>query len=241
MAKTGRATIAPLQEQARASGTRPIDREFRLSIETLSDVPLYAGRPSREVAPQRKAASWIVVGIVHLLLLNLLIFSQVFPARVPHGAEHETILDLSGSKDNNTPPVKIPIPQAPLGVPPQLLNPPVPPPPVIETQEPPPSGEQTPSDMLAGIGRSIACSPGNYENLTEQQRTRCGRIPWQGAQMPNGAIVLNRPGGINPFAPPPPEFRISGEDAQRLQSERGNPCPLLGNMPCLNRIPGRDD
>jgi hypothetical protein len=212
-----------------------------LSIETLSDVPLYAGRPSREVAPQRKAASWIVVGIVHLLLLNLLIFSQVFPPLVLHGAEHETILDLAGSKDNEAPPVKIPIPQAPLGVPPEVLNVPVPPPPILEAPPPPSTGQPSQSDLLAGIGRSIACSPGNYENLNEQQRTRCGRIPWQGAQMPNGAIVLNRPEGVSPFAPPAPEFRISGQDQQRLQGERGNPCPLLGNMPCLNRIPGRDD
>jgi len=218
-----------------------IDREFSLSIETLSDVPLYAGRPSRETAPQRKAASWILVGIIHLLLLNLLIFSQTFPTLIRRGAEHETILDISGSKDNNAPPVKIPIPLAPLGVPPELLNPPVPPPPVIETQPVPPPGEQQQSDLLGAIGRSIACSPGNYENLTEVQRTRCGRIPWQGAMMPNGAIVLNRPEGQNPFAPPPPEFRVSGQDQQRLQSQRGNPCPLLGNMPCLNRIPGRDD
>lgn len=213
-----------------------------MSIETLSDVPLFAARPSRHVPPKRKAATWIAVGVVHLLILNLLLFSQEFPDLIRHGGEHETILDLTGSQDEPRPSVKMVVPEAPLGIPPEILNAPVPPPPPpVEVQPQPQEGGGQKGDLLGAIGREIACSAGNYENLTEAQRTRCGRVPWQGAQLPNGTIVMNRPPEVNRFAPPPPEFRVSGADAQRLQVERANPCPVMLNVPCLNRIPGRDD
>ena len=210
-----------------------------MSIENLSDVPLYAARPSRNVAPKRKAASWIVVGIVHLLILNLLLFSQNFAALTRHGAEHETILDLTGTQAQTKPSVKMVVPQALLGVPPELPAPLIPPPQPLEQPPVIPEGGQEKGDVLGALGREIACSPGHYENLTEAQRTRCGRIPWQGALLPNGAIVLNRPADTNRFAPPPPGYKLSGQDAQRLQVERAQTdCPVMLNMPCVNRIPG---
>jgi len=213
-----------------------------LSIETLSDVPFFAARPSREVAPKRKAASWIAVGIVHLLLLGMLMVSQTFPDLVLHGGEHETILDLTGSQDTQAPDVKMVIPQAPVGTPPEILETPVPPTPLVEQPVIPQEGGQQRGDVLGAIGREIACSAGNYENLTEAQRSRCPRIPWQGAIIPNGAIVLNRPQGTNRFAPPPStDHRLSGGDDARLKVERSSPCPMMTNIPCLNRIPGMDD
>ena len=213
-----------------------------MSIENLSDVPLYAARPSREVAPKRKAASWIVVGIVHLLILNLLLFSQDFATLTQHGAQHETMLDLTGSQDKAKPSVQMVVPKAPLGMPPVIPEPLLPPPPQQPVKQPPviQEGGQERGDVLGALGREIACSPGHYENLTESQRTRCGRIPWQGALLPNGAIVLNRPADVNRFAPPPPPgYKVSGQDAQRLQVERAQTdCPVGLNMPCVNRIPG---
>jgi len=211
-----------------------------MSIETLSDVPLFAARPLRHVPPKRKAASWITVGIVHLLIVAMFLTSARFADLVQHGAEHETMLDLTGSQQNTRPEEKIIVPQAPVGVPPEMRTMPVIPPPVIE-QQPliQQEGAQEKGDVLGALGREIACSPGHYENLTEVQRTRCGRIPWQGAMAPNGVIVLNRPPEINRFAPPPPEYQVTGRDAQRLQVERAQTdCPINLNLPCVNNIPG---
>jgi hypothetical protein len=217
-----------------------------LSIDNLSDVPLYAARPSRAVAPKRKAASWIAVFIVHLLLLSIMLFSQGFKNLVRHGGSHETVLDLTGSQEDAVPAPKVEIPQETIGVPPEINSAPVPvPPPPIET--PLPQAEQGGStqkgDLLGAIGRQIACSAGHFENLTEAERLHCQRMPWQGAQLPDGTLVLNRPEGLSRFvAPPKEEFRISGADEQRLRMERPNTgCPSALNMPCVNSIPGLND
>ena len=213
-----------------------------MSIENLSDVPLFAARPQPQAAPERKAASWIVVGIVHVLIFAVFMTAaRMEDVFVQHGSEHETILDLTGSQDSTTPEVKMVVPQAPVGVPPEIRNLPLPPPVVEEPQQPLlREGGQEKGDVLGALGREIACSPGHYENLTEAQRTRCGRIPWQGAMAPNGIIVLNRPPELNRFAPPPPEYQVTGQDAQRLQVERApTDCSFNLNMPCVNKIPGR--
>ena len=216
-----------------------------MQIENLSDVPLFAARPSRAVAPQRKAASWIAVGIVHLLLANLLIFSEGWKTLLPPGAgSTEVIFTLPGANDRSpAPEVPMTVPEAPTGVPPEVLVTPqaVPRPDAIT----PPTTSQggiSDGDLLGAIGRDVACIAGNYENLTQYQRARCGRIPWAGARLNDGNIVL-RPPETNPlFAPPPPEFRISGADAQRRQMETAgsDPCPAILNTPCFNRIPGRN-
>ncbi len=212
-----------------------------MSIETLSDVPLFAARPSRQAAPKRKAASWIAVGIVHLLILSLLLTSQHFELLLrPHGGEHEAILDLSGSHDEPAPQVKMVVPQAPVGIPPEVtFTPQLPPPPTAIQPPLAQEGGQQKGDLLGALGRDIACSPGHYENLTESQRSRCGRVPWLGAMTPDGTIVLNRPATISPFAPPPRPYEMSGQDAQRLQVERATTdCPINLNVPCVNNIPG---
>ena len=213
-----------------------------MSIENLSDVPLFAARPQREDPPQRKVASWITVGIVHVLILTMFLTAERFADLAQHGSEHETMLDLAGSQDSTRPQTKTVIPQAPIGVPPEVRNLPIIPPPLIE-QQPliQQEGGQEKGDVLGALGREIACSAGHYENLTEVQRARCGRPPWQGAIAPNGVIVLNRPPEINRFAPPPPEYHVTGRDAQRLQVERApTDCSFNLNMPCVNKIPGRD-
>jgi len=214
-----------------------------MSIENLSDVPLFAARPRREAVPERKAASWLTVGIVHVLIFAMFLTAAQFADLVPHGSEHETMLDLAGSQDSTRPQTQTVIPQAPIGVPPEVRTLPIVPPPLIEQQPliQQEGGAEEKGDVLGALGREIACSPGHYENLTEVQRARCGRPPWTGAIAPNGVIVLNRPPEINRFAPPPPEYHVTGRDAQRLQVERApTDCSFNLNMPCVNKIPGRD-
>jgi hypothetical protein len=214
-----------------------------LHIETLSDVPLYAARPSRAVAPKRKAASWIAVLIVHLFLLSLVMFSHTVRDLVRHGGEVETILDLTGSQDQPAPQEKIVVPQSQIGRPPDIQQAPLPIiPPVVEAPSQPQAGGQPKGDVLGGIGREIACSAGHFENLTEAQRARCERVPFQGMQLPTGELVLLGPRPESRFAPPPREPRLSGADEQRLRMERPNTgCPTAINMPCVNQIPGFND
>ena len=214
-----------------------------MSIEKLSDVPLFAARPSRAVAPQRKAASWIAVGIVHLLLANLLIFSEDWKDLVTSGSSSEVTLDLRGATDRSpAPDVRMTVPEAPTGVPPEVVIDPliIPRPP--ESLQPRADGGISDGDLLGAIGRDVACIAGNYENLTPAQRARCGRVPWYGARLSDGNIVLRPPETHPLFAPPEPEYRISGADAQRRQMETAgsDPCPVILNTPCFNRIPGRN-
>jgi hypothetical protein len=216
-----------------------------LSIENLSDVPLYAARPSRQVPPKRKAAGWIAVGIVHLALVNLLIFSEDWKDLVLRDSGSVmTTLDLRGLKDESVAPdVRMTVPEAPSGVPPELVIDPL----ILPRETPQPDtsraeGGISDGDLLGAVGRDVACIAGNYENLTPAQRARCSRIPWMGARLPDGNLVL-RPPELNPlFAPPPPEVRLSGADGQRRQMETAgsDPCPAILNTPCFNRIPGRN-
>jgi hypothetical protein len=216
-----------------------------LSIENLSDVPLYAARPSRQVPPKRKVASWIAVIIVHLVIANTLIFSEAWKTLVPRGSSSEmTTLDLRGATDNSpVPDVRMTVPEAPAGVPPELtIDPLILPRESPQTDRPRAEGGISDGDLLGAVGRDVACIAGNYENLTPAQRNRCSRIPWMGARLPDGSLVL-RPPEMNPlFAPPPPEFRVSGADGQRRQMETAgsDPCPVILNTPCFNRIPGRN-
>jgi len=216
-----------------------------LSIENLSDVPLYAARPSRQVPPKRKAASWIAVGIVHLAIANLLIFSEDWKDIVRSGSSSTvTTLDLRGATDRlPAPEVRMAVPEAPAGVPPEVfIDPLVVPRTLPDVIHPRAEAGISDGDLLGAVGRDVACIAGNYENLTPAQRSRCARIPWLGAKLPDGSIVL-RPPETNPlFAPPPQEFRVSGADGQRRQMETAgsDPCPLLLNTPCFNRIPGRN-
>lgn len=217
-----------------------------MNIESLSDVPLFAARPVRRVPPKNRAAGWMIVGCVNLLVFNIFIFSQNWPEPARHGAPRETVLDLTGLTPSPLPDrQQVIMPQAPSGAPPEVVTEPIIlPPPVVQVQ-PEERGGITDGDLLGAIGREVACSAGNYENLTAVQRTRCGRIPWQGARLPNGAIVLQIPPPRNRFFEEenarPPEVRITGADAQRNRLEGADTgCPVILNTPCFNRIPGRN-
>ena len=95
----------------------------------------------------------------------------------------------------------------------------------------------TPGDILGAVGQTLACAAGNFENLTQPERERCQRIPWQGAKIPNGSIVMVPNSVLPRLAQPEPEFRVTGRDQmQKDLYSGGPPCPILQNTPCLSGI-----
>jgi hypothetical protein len=85
-----------------------------------------------------------------------------------------------------------------------------------------------PSEGLEGVGRSLACGASSYENLSVAQRESCRRRPWAFIKRPDGTIVLDVP---KPTEPPP-----SIADIMRHEQQTQPPCPLLANVPCLNKV-----
>jgi hypothetical protein len=218
-----------------------------LNIESLSDVPLYAGRPQRQVPAKRKAAGWMIVGLVNLVVFNLFIFSQTWPDRAPFGRPSELTMDLRGMTPSPLPEQQqVIVPEPSAGTPPEVVPEPIIiPPPVVQMQPEEQQRGITDGDLLGAVGREVACSAGNFENLTMAQRNRCSRNPWLGVRMPDGSIVLTARPPPNRFFEEenarPPEVRISGADANRNRIEGANDgCPVILNTPCFNRIPGRN-
>jgi hypothetical protein len=208
-----------------------------LSIEKLADVPLFTARPSRAVAAKRKVVSWILTGIIQLLLLSMLTFSEFPTVLYPHGTTLETTINLKGADRADTP-VVVPLtrPNAPDVAPPLVI---VPPPPQFQIERPR-EDEGTPEgQVLDAVGRDIACVATNYEYLNSAQRARCAHIPWMPGRLADGTITL-APARPNQFAPPPPEYHISGADANRNAIERAPTCSTLLNTSCLNIVPGRN-
>lgn len=114
----------------------------------------------------------------------------------------------------------------------------------IPVPVPPPPEEQqhgsavTPGDILGAVGQTLACAAGNFEHLTGPERERCRRIPWQGAKLANGSIVMVPDRLLQALAQPEePQFRISGAtQLNRDLATGGPPCPILQNTPCLSGI-----
>jgi hypothetical protein len=85
-----------------------------------------------------------------------------------------------------------------------------------------------PSEGMLGIGRSLACGASSYENLSVLQREQCRRHPWNFVRRADGAIILE--------PPKPIEQAPAAIDVLRHQQQAGPPCPLLSNVPCLDKV-----
>lgn len=114
-----------------------------------------------------------------------------------------------------TPEIVVPEPiiTAPITVPPLRTRPPLAPP---------------ASEGLEGVGRSLACGAGSYENLPANLREQCRRQPWAWVKRPDGTIVLE--------APPKPVDMPTTADIMRHEQQTAPPCPVLQNVPCLGKI-----
>jgi hypothetical protein len=194
----------------------------------------YGNRVVRPPAEPRRAAikravSWVLVVLVHLVFMAMLTLQFIQEQRVGRRGAIETILDLSLFHNSNAPPVTFIQPQVQSATPPQVTAAPIlitPPKPVPEENAP-----ARPGDVLKSIGEALACGASNFENLTDQQRARCRHEPWLPRKLPNGTIVLD--------APPKeaqPEIHLSGAEAARREMEVAPPCPILQQAPCVDDI-----
>ena len=193
----------------------------------------------------RRATSWAMVAALHLLLFTVLVVS-IRPFDVRNRPVIETLMMLPALGNNpNAPPLRTIDPDVENAAPPLITTAPI----TIPKPEVQPDSEGrqtvTPGDILAAVGRELACSAGSWEHLSKAEREICGGIPWRGMKLPNGSLVMV-PGNVMPRLrdPDPNEgIRVTGgEQMQRdLQMGRNptlNGCPILQHTPCLSPSTG---
>ncbi len=186
-----------------------------------------AARAEEEAARRRRnirrGLAWMAVAVVHVLALLLIMVGNEVPIikritetipeaitwiPMPKKVAHPKPLP------EQTPEVQEPLPQltAPITLPPIRSRPLAPP----------------ASEGLEGVGRSLACGAGSYENLPPNMRDQCRRQPWAFVKRPDGTIVLQ--------APPKPVDVPTTADIMRHEQETAPPCPVLQNVPCLGKV-----
>jgi len=164
----------------------------------------------------------LAVLVLHVVALAVLIYSSRVPlAQRIRSTIPEAIMWLvRPQKPVNPKFVQPEIPEQPL---PEITAPITLPPIFVQ-----PLPSAPPSEGLLGVGRSLACGASSYENLSPLQREQCRRRPWTFVRRANGTIVLDVPKAIEP---PPATI-----DILRHQQQTAPPCPLLSNVPCLDRV-----
>jgi hypothetical protein len=178
----------------------------------------------------RDGIAMVLVVLIHIVMFLALVIS-LEQARERQGRRGpiEQFLDLSLLRQPRTTPLNLTQPEdneeTDTSAKPLTVIPPKPP--VLEQQPSPPTAQ--PGDILNSIGRAIACGAGDFEYLTRQQQARCLHEPWQGVQLPNGAIVLLGP----PREAAPGPLQLSGAQALQRQSQTAPNCPIMLNTPCL--------
>ena len=213
-------------------------------------------RPGRALTPAeqrrqaaKRAVSWVLVTILHLLIIFGVVIS-IRPFSDSKRPITETIL-LLDTAGRDAPPNHLANPDVVSDRPPMILSAPLP----IPKPPPPPdyqTGQQpaTPGDILGAVGRSLACSAGNWEHLTSVERRVClGQgapgVPWRGMKLPNGSLVMVPPSQLPRLREPPPQEFDLNTGADRIQRDLQNGqiagqggCPILQQMPCTHVTPG---
>ncbi len=181
----------------------------------------------------RRALSWVLVLLIHVVLLSAFIFDQYRMSHFTLKPPVETILDLTKLPSGESPPIRMIRPEVPNIEAPRVTTAPVI---VVPPPNPDQAMPQTPADILKAIGEALSCGAENFENLTQTERARCKREPWVAHKLPNGTIVLE---AANPsiYAPPPALPKLSGADAMRHQLQTAPPCPIMLNVPCVQTTP----
>lgn len=170
----------------------------------------------------RRTIVAVAVLILHVMALAVLIYSSRVPIvqRIRSTVPEAILWFVLPPKPANPKLVSPVLPEEPL---PQVVSPITLPP--IPAR---PLFSEEPSEGLLGVGRSLACGASSYENLSTLQREQCRRRPWNFVRRPNGTIVLD--------APKPVEQAPVTIDILRHQQQTAPPCPLLSNVPCLDKV-----
>ena len=192
-----------------------------------------------------RATSWALVGALHVLLFTVLVVS-IRPMTERDRPVIETLMMLPALGNNpNAPPLRTVNPDVQNAAPPLITTAPI----TIPKPEVVPDDNEgraaTPGDILAAVGRELACSAGSWEHLSKGERQACGGIPWRGLKLPNGSLVM-LPGNVMPrLREPPPDdgIRVTGAEEQQRALQTGrNPamggCPILQHTPCLSPSTG---
>lgn len=192
-----------------------------------------------------RATSWALVGALHVLLFTVLVVS-IRPMTERDRPVIETLMMLPALGNNpNAPPLRTVNPDVQNAAPPLITTAPI----TIPKPEVTPDSEGrqtvTPGDILAAVGRELACSAGSWEHLSKAEREICGGIPWRAMKLPNGSLVMVPGNQLPRLRQPGPNEGIrvtGGEQMQRdLQIGRNptlNGCPILQHTPCLSPSTG---
>lgn len=170
----------------------------------------------------RRAIVAVAVIILHVLALAVLVYSSRVPIiqRIRSTIPEAILWFVLPPKPINPALVQPNLPAEPL---PQIVAP-ITLPPIPSRVLP----AEPPSEGMLGIGRSLACGASSYENLAVLQRELCRRHPWNFVRRADGTIVLE--------VPKPIETAPAAIDILRHQQQTGPPCPLLSNVPCLDKV-----
>jgi len=87
-----------------------------------------------------------------------------------------------------------------------------------------------------GLGRSLACQAGSFENLNSKRRSECRSQPWAFAYDRWGNIMVD----VRGIPPKPKEETLRPSDAQARERYTAPRCPtnVDPNAPCLSAIFG---
>jgi hypothetical protein len=173
----------------------------------------------------RRGLAWVAVVVVHILAIILILAGNEIPIikRIQEAIPEAITWIPMPKKPANPPKPELhnpevllpePIITAPITVPPLRMRP---------APLAPPA-----SEGLEGVGRSLACGAGSYENLPPNMREACRRQPWAWVKKPDGTIVLD--------ATPKPVEMPTAADIMRHEQQTAPPCPVLQNVPCLGKV-----
>ena len=172
----------------------------------------------------RRGLAAAAVAVVHVLALMLIMIGNEVPLikrireTIPEAITwipmpQKVVQPPKPVTQNPEVPIPEPIITAPITVPPLHTRP------ALPTTRP---------EGMEGVGRSLACGAGSYENLPPNMREACRRTPWAWVRKPDGTIVLQ--------APPKPVDVPTTADIMRHEQETAPPCPVLQNVPCLGKV-----
>ena len=193
----------------------------------------------------RRVSSLVMVGLLHFILFTALVVTVRQYNQLTRPVMETLMMFPAIGNNPNAPPLRTVNPDVQDEAMPLITTAPI----TIPKPEVTPDSEGrqtvTPGDILAAVGRELACSAGSWEHLSKGERQACGGIPWRGLKLPNGSLVM-LPGNVMPrLREPPPDdgIRVTGAEEQQRALQTGrNPamggCPILQHTPCLSPSTG---